>query len=415
MDSHQFHRTIATQLGRLYGGAEPGPEGWREAVAWHWEQAGAYREALEQALLVAETSVSELAFGEARRWTEKSLALLNRLADTERQPFAMRAYALTVAVLEFGGQYREALSHARTLLRLAEANGSVEALGRGHLSLGRLQRELGNLAVAEVEMQQALELALLHQLTGLEADVRLQLAKLRQVQGRHLEAFQQLELAQIDIPDDNRGQLARAWTSLGDVYRLLGSHQEALRLYHKALKLDMVLNNRFGQAMLHEKIGHANADMGQHGEALECGLEALRLREALHDTVGQARSHTLLGMIQSRMEQHGAAVQHYEQAQQLQGQTQNPRGQTIALTHLGDAARALGQHERAEASYHEALAIAQRNGDQVGIARMHERLGDLATAANQPEAAASHWQSALAIRTNLGHSEEAQSLRIGLL
>lgn len=410
MDAQAFHRTTAEELARRYAAREDAPEGWRETLTWHWEQAGAYQEALIAALDVTEARVSELAFADARRWAERVLMLLDRLDNSERRRYEMRAYALTISVLEFGGQYREALGYARLLMRMAEERGNVEALGRAHLAIGRVQRELGQLTVAEAEMVRALALAERHSLAELETEVRLQLAKVHQLQGRHLLAFQQLELAQ-DTPIDDRSRLARVCTSVGDVYRVLGAGDEALRFYHRALKLEIGSTNRLGQAMLYEKLGLSNLELDQVGVALQCAREALRLREDLGDVVGQARSHSLLGAIQSRLGNHQTAMEHFERSRDLDALSQNQRGMSIALTNLGDAARALGDNERARAHYVEALTLARQIDDQIALARMYQRLGDLSFQEGDRETTRAYWSEALRIRERLGHSEEAIALR----
>lgn len=410
MEAQTFHRNTAIELERLYADRELAPEGWRETVAWHWEQAMAYQEATDAVLKIAEMRISELAFSEARRWTERALELLDRLDAPDRRRYEMRAYALTIAVLEFGGQHREALGYARLLLRLAEDRGNVEAQTSSYLSIGRVQRELGNLAVAEAETLRAFELAERHQLSEMAWEARLQLAKTHQMQGRHLEAFQQLELAQ-ELPTEDHNRLARVCTNVGDIYRVLGADQEALELYHRALKLEVGSSNLIGQAMLYEKMGHSYLELNQPGDALQCAREALRLRIALKDHVGQARSYTLIGTVQSRVGERLAAAEAFEQARNLEELAQNHRGLIIALTNLGDVAQSSGDYEVARQRYIEALTLAQKRNDTIALARMQQRLGDLSAAQRHFANARKHWEEALAIRESLGHSEEAITLR----
>ncbi len=410
MDTRAFHQRTAEALAALYTNRDQAPEGWREILAWHWEQAGAYGEAVDAALEVAEMRVSELAFTEALRWVERVLALLDRLSNLERRAYEMRAYSLTIMVLEFGGQYREALGYARLLLRLAEERGNVEAQGHSFLLLGRIQREIGRLAAAEAELLRAIDLAERHELFELMAETRLHLAKVHQLQGRHLEAFQQLELAQ-DLSQDDYARLARVCTGIGDVYRVLGAEREALRLYHRALKLEIGTSNCLGQAMLYEKLALSHLELDQIGAALQCAQEALRIRDDLNDRVGQARSQTILGTVQRKLENFSQALQHFEYARALEQGLQNQRGLIIALTNIGDTSRLLHNDERARASYIEALALAHDLNDHIALARMHERLGDLSRKENFIEAARAHWKEALNIRETLNHSDECIRLR----
>ncbi|HWQ15795.1 MAG TPA: hypothetical protein VNL77_23540, partial [Roseiflexaceae bacterium] len=112
-DNPSFHRTVAEELTARYGGSERAPQGWRETQTWHWEQAGAFAEAADSALDVAEQRVTRMDFVGARQWAERALALIERLPLEQQRAYEMRAYTLTLAVLEFGGQFREGLEYAR--------------------------------------------------------------------------------------------------------------------------------------------------------------------------------------------------------------------------------------------------------------------------------------------------------------
>jgi predicted negative regulator of RcsB-dependent stress response len=61
--------------------------------------------------------------------------------------------------------------------------------------------------------------------------------------------------------------------------------------------------------------------------------------------------------------------------------------------------------------YEEALKLARGIGDQVGIARIYERIGDVLVEEGNREEARDYWQQALQIRDEMGHFDEAQSLR----
>lgn len=407
-----FHRRVAEELSERYRDNERAPEGWRETQAWHWEQAGVYARAVDTALEVAELRVARLDFGGARNWTERALALIERLDLALQLAYELRACTLALAVLEFGGQYREGLEYARRMLRSAQRHHSVEAEARAYMGIGRMQRELGQLAQAEVSLQQARDLAARDELGELEAEARLHLAKVRQLQGRHLEALQELQLAREEHESyDDKLKLARVLTSIGDIYRVLGSSRESLTYYTRALSLEQGRGSLLGQAILKDKLALALLDQNKAADALASAEESLSLRERLNDVVGQARSHTVIGAIMSRLGRHEPALASYERARELQELTQNPRGQGIALIHLGDAARSLRQPQAAAEQYGHALNLARRDQDQIGVARALERLGDLGFEQGQRVQALSRWNEALQIRETLRHVDEAAVLR----
>jgi tetratricopeptide (TPR) repeat protein len=412
LDHSTFHRRVAGELAARYVTDERAPEGWRETMAWHWEQAGALAEATDATLEVAEARVTHLDFITARHWVQRTLDLIERLDPVERRIYELRTYALALSVLEFGGQYREGLDYARRMLRVAQTRKNREAEARAHLAIGRMQRELAQLTVAEAALQQARALAERDELGELEVEVRTHLAKVHQLQGRHLEAFQELQLAQEEQEQhDDRVKLARVFTVIGDNYRVLGASREALTFYTRALSLEQGRGSPLGQAILKDKIALALMEQNKLQEALGAAEESLRMRESLSDIVGQARSHTVLGMLMSRLDQHTQALAHFEQARDLEEQTQNRRGQGIALLHLGDAARALHNFELAREQYLRALALGRQDNDQIALARTLERLGDLSFDEDQREAANSHWIESLKIREALHHFDEATLLR----
>jgi len=403
---------VAEELTRRYGNSEQAPPDWRETLAWHWEQAGAYAQAADATLEIAETRMMRLDFSAARRWAERTLTLIDRLDQTERQRYDLRTYALALAVLEFGGQYREGLDYARRMLSVAQTGGNREATARAYLAIGRMQRELNQLSSAEVMLQQARMLAAEDDLSELEAEVRLHLAKVHQLQGRHLEALQELQLAQEEHEqNDDQLRLARVFSSIGDIYRVLGSAREATIFYTRALSQEQGRGSLLGQAILKDKLALALLGQGKLEEALAEETGSLRLRESIKDVVGRARSHSVIGTIHERSGHYEQAQTAHEQALALEEQLQNPRGQGIALLHLGDTARALHQFERSRTFYNRALAVTRRDSDQIGLARALERLGDLGFDEGHRERANASWVEALKIREGLHHSEEANALR----
>ncbi len=410
-----FHRRIADAMRERYQNTPQEPVGWRETVVWHLEQAGDLNQGAALALDVVEARVTRLDFSGARQWAEQALTMIGRLPAEDQAGYELRACTLALAVLEFGGQYREGLEYARRLLRASQAQHNVEAETRALLALGRMQRELGQLAVAERNLQRARELSERDELGELEGEVRLHLAKVHQLQGRHLEALQELQLAREEHEQaDDRVRLARVFTGIGDIYRVLGSLQQSLSFYLRALSLEQGLGNLLGQAMLKDKLALVALGERHLGEARASAEEACMLRERLHDVVGEARSRTVIGTILGRMGRNEAALASLRRACELQEQIQNPRGQAIALLHLGDVARQMRRYDTAHNSYTMALSVARRDTDRVGLARALERLGDLSFDEGRLDEAHSHWNEALRLRDELHHSDEAGALRIRL-
>ncbi|KAB8142050.1 tetratricopeptide repeat protein [Chloroflexia bacterium SDU3-3] len=409
-DGAVFHRKVAREMMARYAVDAHAPAGWRETLVWHWVQAGEFGAAVDGAIAVAEAMIAQLDFASARRWVERALEYMEKLQ--KRRAYELRAYSAALAVLEFGGQYREALGYAERMVRAARQHGGRQAQAHALVALGRMQRELNQLPQAEMTLAEALALAETEDAGAVEAEVHFHLAKVYQLQGRHMEALEGLQAAQEEhVQADDRIKLARVLTGMGDVYRALAASREALVFYQKALGLEQGRASPLGQAMLKDKIALALLAEGRMDEAELVGREGLLIREQIGDTVGLARSNSLLGMVAQRLGHTDRAIEHYERARALEEQTQNVRGQHVSLLHLGDAYVALRRYAEAGGYYRRALALAQHTGDQVALARTLEHQGDLLQASESQDAAERAWAEALRIRQGLGHAEEAAALR----
>lgn len=411
-DNTSFHQQTAESLAERYQSQAQAPEGWRETAVWHWRQAHKLVEAATLALDVVETRITRLDFIGARHWAEQALTMIDALQKKDYIDLEIRACTLTLVVLEFGGQYREGIEFAYRLLTAVQMHGSVEGEARAYLTLGRMQREAGQLVAAENALRTACTLANNDELNDLESEARIHLAKVHHLQGRHLEALQQLQISREEYEqNDNRIKLAQVFTSIGDVYRVLGSSQEALSLYMRALSFEQSIGSLLGQAILKDKLALVMTDQKRFTEALGHAEESLSLRMRLHDVVGEARACTVLGIILGYLDRTDEALDYLRRANLLQQQVQNPRGQRIALSNLGDIECRLQRFDDAIEHYEEAMTLARQEDDKVGIAQALRRYGDLRFMQGNRDKANIHWAEALKLREQLGHVDEVIALR----
>lgn len=411
-DNAAFHQEIAETLMQRYLSQVQAPEGWRETAVWHWRQAGKLFDATSLCLDIVETRITRLDFNGARHWAEQALTLIDALPIKQHIDLEIRACTLTLVVLEFGGQYREGVEFAFRLLNAVQQHSAPGGIARAYLTLGRMQREAGQLSAAETSLRRACSLADNDELNELESEARIHLAKVHHLQGRHLEALQQLQISREEYEQhDDRIKLAQVFTSIGDVYRVLGSSQEALSLYMRALSFEQSLGSLLGQAMLKDKLALVMADQGLYQEALGHAEESLNLRERLRDIVGEARACTVLGVILGNLDRMDEALHYLQHASLLQEQVQNPRGQRIALSNLGDIECRLQLFDEAQEHYERAMMLARQEDDKVGIAQALRRYGDMRFMQGNRDKANIHWAEALKIREQLGHLDETLALR----
>src|SRR6185369_1684491 len=77
-DVAAFHRSVAKDLEHFYPEGKR-PDGFHGVLAWHWQQAGEWRQAAIAALSLAEELIQIQDLGQAQRWSERALEFLDRM------------------------------------------------------------------------------------------------------------------------------------------------------------------------------------------------------------------------------------------------------------------------------------------------------------------------------------------------
>src|SRR4029079_11450180 len=100
---------------------------------------------------------------------------------------------------------------------------------------------------------------------------------------------QELQLAQEEHEqNDDRLRLARGVSSIGDIYRVLGSAREATIFYTRALSQEQGRGSLLGQAILKDKLALALLEQGKPEEALAEETDSRNPRRRIKATVGEA-------------------------------------------------------------------------------------------------------------------------------
>jgi DNA-binding SARP family transcriptional activator len=160
--------------------------------------------------------------------------------------------------------------------------------------------------------------------------------------------------------------LAHALTCQGDMHRLTGEHEEAMRELGEAIELFQDLEDRLGQATALTLRGNVLASGGGQPDAAMRDLrEALELYRELGDLQGQANAHSWLGDVRRLGGDHTGATRDLEQSLRLYRDLGDRRGQAHVLSVLGSARQVAGDLAGATRDLHEALELCRELGDKL--------------------------------------------------
>jgi tetratricopeptide (TPR) repeat protein len=186
---------------------------------------------------------------------------------------------------------------AAGLLPAARAAGDAAAVSRILAVLGRARRSLGEIALAESDLDEAIALALAAGEDDLAADAHVGLAGVLSFAGRSVEAFAHLDQAQ-----RLGGDLTRAHASLqrAIIEQRIGRMREALARYDAALPTLRRLNRCVDIALVLMNRGVIRLQSGQCARAVADLTESRDLFDRESQAFGVAQAEHNLGWAHTR-------------------------------------------------------------------------------------------------------------------
>jgi tetratricopeptide (TPR) repeat protein len=224
--------------------------------------------------------------------------------------------------------------------------------------------------------------------------------------GRYDEALRQYETALAAYRDlTDRHWEARTLHSIGDIERAEGRYVEAFDRYEGALTVYRELGNTLAEARALHSIGDAYRLSGRHTKAREQYRQILTIYRSLDDQVGEARvlhATGALNLQDGNLDEALTDTQHALDAFRLLG---DRLGEADAQYGLGEIHQTLGNHEESLQHYEDALGAYRELGDQRGQAHTLRRSGTLLIAIARTHEGAAFLREALATFETLGAAE----------
>ena len=401
-----LHRRVGEALERLHAGQLKGV---CEQLAHHYEQAGATDRALIYLPLAAARARTVCAHQEALDYYDRALAMLGErderrweillsrgqvlcflarydeaIADCQQvieakagdpagRLLAARAATELSAIYRIRRDYDQARSWGERGYKLAEGPGEglksvwLREQARAREMLGEVEREQGNLEVAQKLFEEALAL--------------------------------QRTLA------DQRG-VADCLNGLGRVLSTRGLYAAACERYAEALAIFRTLGDQQGQATCLRRIGNCHWRQGDNDAARRVIVESLDLCRAIGDRYAEARCLSDLGLVYIGQRDDDAAQRCWEQSAALYRSLGLEKRMAYCLHNLGILHMGRSDYAAAEQCLDESLTVHRAIGARAIEALDLGWLGKLRLYRGEYEDARRCLEAALALDQEVGGGEE---------
>lgn len=312
------------------------------------------------------TSVAEQLF-RAGRLLEAAPTEAARMALEVTQAVGVSALERAKAWLLLGqAEYRqthleEALEPLQQAIQLLTPLGCQRDELEAHITLGRVYRELGHLSSATTHLNRALELAQALDQAEVEANILNLQASLEYTRGEYSRALRCLEQAlariqKLDLPERE----AHLHSNIGVILTALGDYPKALEQLMEAHNFVRIhAPGSRSEATNLGSIGNLYREMGNHAQALEYYSKTLELARSLRDIPIEIIALNNQANIQQQLKNPTTAQALFKAALELARKAGLQQLEVDNLDGLGQIQYSLGQHNQAIATHSQALSIAQ--------------------------------------------------------
>ena len=329
--ARRYHQTIADWLGQLEGLRSQ--EEYSAMLALHLEKAGCLARAGAVYLDAGDLARASFASRKAQEYYAKGLGLLGA-EDARRRIDALHNHG---DVLLLMGKPDEALAAFREMLTLAYRLGLRPKGGAAHNRIGRLHRDLGQLAAAR----------------------------------QHLDAG----LALFAAGNDERG-VAASHDDIGKLLWLKGDYAAAL----VELKLGLEMRNRIGDlrsiALSLNNLGLLWMDHGKAPNAREALEASLQIRHDIGDPLGIVQSLNALARLAQDQNDHARALELLREAHERSKEIGENNRIAIVLVSIGQSHYKLGNVAEAIAFLKRAEELCDGLGDNLQLAEAKRNLAN---------------------------------------
>lgn len=332
-DKQRYHRLIAQWVGRNV--EEDQAASVAETIARHYDAARCLEQGARKFIEAADYARNRYANEKAVELYTRGLAYLSD-ADLDLK---IQAFHDLGGVCELLGEYDQALTYFREMLRYswilcdsAKAGIAYNKIGRGYRSLGDYEKSLEHLHLA-------------------------------------LDIFRHDE--------DVRG-IASTLDDIGKIYWIRGLYDQAMQHYSAAMQLRRETGDERSIALSLNHLGSLKLQRGELRDAMVYFKEALEIRRSISDRHGVADSYNNLGVLCMERGDVDQAITLFKEALKQARQIDYRGLECVVLNNLGEGLLAKSEVERAHDVLQQALGVTEDSGEKRVLFDVLRNLGKVA-------------------------------------
>jgi tetratricopeptide (TPR) repeat protein len=189
----------------------------------------------------------------------------------------------------------------------------------------------------------------------------------------------------VAIKEQNNSQLFLITKWIGNINRFKGNLETALKSYHKADSLALILDKPLLKASIKGNLGNVFANQRDYSKSAKYFSEALKIYQENESVSGTVRILTNLGTLHLIIENYKVSEEYYQKALEKLGNIENKKRRFAILKHnIGWSQYKNNQFDEARLSYEEALQLFQEQNRKFLIASsystlslIHKELGNI--------------------------------------
>jgi hypothetical protein len=220
-----------------------------------------------------------------------------------------------------------------------------------------------------------------------------------------MEAEHQVLLAAVTMADST-GFDTHAWQipwAIAEFLDLRCHWRDMATAQATALAAARRLSSADGQAASLRLLAHACGRLGDYEQSLACYTSSLELYQQLDDRAGQARVHQSLGMLAESQGRVADLLSHSEHALRLYQATGNRAGEATVLNNVGYARALLGDYQQARVICQKARSLHAELGLRYAEAHAWDSLGYIEQHLGNLAEATACYQRAVSIFREFGY------------
>jgi tetratricopeptide (TPR) repeat protein/serine phosphatase RsbU (regulator of sigma subunit) len=199
--------------------------------------------------------------------------------------------------------------------------------------------------------------------------------------------------------------IGASYTNIGLVYYYQANYPKALEYYLKDLKLRTEVNDQPAQATCYGNIGLVYVEQGDYKRALDYYLKALQLNLKLGQQKGIGDCYLNIGIVYHTELNYKEALSYYLKSLKINQQTFDKQGEGTCYTNIGNVYFDTHDYPQALVYYLKDLRIKLAIGDRQGAAVCYSNIGGLYVETKEFKKSIPYSDSCLQISKQINYTE----------